>query len=434
MASKESSHKASPKPRSSPLARPEAAAIEQKSLPERLIQRARGAPDSLSPGELLQLQRALGNQAVGRLIGGARRRHPAVQAKLEVGSPEDEYEQEADEVADQVMRTPASSAPTVAPGTVQRKFRSGLAKKSLTKAFVNDAYAYWKDKANKDKPIRDLTDMLLLRVNDELNFPCLWAYKASGSRGSFSRTTWMITLNTSSFSKRAGVTKVGEHSKSEVARIVQTIYHEARHAQQYFRIARMKAGEGKNFLQIMTEMGIPPFVAAVAASKPLKPDSKANRKLLKEAKVWEQITVGKYGNYKGQINTVDDEVDEITAGFKAPSEAARITAIKPGIRKVGKRITDFFDKELVKVEKIAKLDKYDKKVRKTIKNMKKAFKKLKDAFKAQDGHPKKYNTASLKKLTRKLSAITYGAYRSHEHEVDAWAVGGAAGKRFKKKK
>lgn len=43
---------------------------------------------------ILQFQRTLGNRAVGRLI----------QAKLTIGAPGDKYEQEADRVAQQVMR------------------------------------------------------------------------------------------------------------------------------------------------------------------------------------------------------------------------------------------------------------------------------------------------------------------------------------------
>lgn len=50
---------------------------------------------------LLQLQRSLGNQAVQRLF-----RSGAIQAKLTIGAPGDRYEQEADRVADQVMRMP----------------------------------------------------------------------------------------------------------------------------------------------------------------------------------------------------------------------------------------------------------------------------------------------------------------------------------------
>jgi len=50
---------------------------------------------------LLSLQRTIGNQAVQRLIKSG-----ALQAKLKIGQPGDRYEQEADRVADAVMRMP----------------------------------------------------------------------------------------------------------------------------------------------------------------------------------------------------------------------------------------------------------------------------------------------------------------------------------------
>jgi len=48
---------------------------------------------------VLQLQQQIGNQAVQRLLQSGR-----IQAKLTIGEPNDKYEQEADRVADQVMR------------------------------------------------------------------------------------------------------------------------------------------------------------------------------------------------------------------------------------------------------------------------------------------------------------------------------------------
>src|SRR5215204_1625344 len=50
---------------------------------------------------LLELQRAVGNQAIQRLTSS-----PLIQAKLQISAPEDESEQEADRVADSVMRMP----------------------------------------------------------------------------------------------------------------------------------------------------------------------------------------------------------------------------------------------------------------------------------------------------------------------------------------
>ncbi len=50
---------------------------------------------------ILHLQRTIGNQAVQQLMKSG-----VLQAKLRIGQPNDKYEQEADLVADQVMRMP----------------------------------------------------------------------------------------------------------------------------------------------------------------------------------------------------------------------------------------------------------------------------------------------------------------------------------------
>ena len=52
---------------------------------------------------ILYLQRTAWNQAVSRLM-----RSGALQTKLRIGQPGDKYEQEADRVADAVMRMPES--------------------------------------------------------------------------------------------------------------------------------------------------------------------------------------------------------------------------------------------------------------------------------------------------------------------------------------
>jgi hypothetical protein len=60
---------------------------------------ARAQPAQAPPHALLQLQRKIGNRAVSRLV----------QTKLKVGQPGDVFEQEADRVADRVMRMPVSA-------------------------------------------------------------------------------------------------------------------------------------------------------------------------------------------------------------------------------------------------------------------------------------------------------------------------------------
>lgn len=51
-----------------------------------------------------------------------------------------------------------------------------------------------------------------------------------------------------------------------------TVYHETRHAEQWYLMARKRAGEGKTADEITTELGIPKSVAENAVKAPLKRD------------------------------------------------------------------------------------------------------------------------------------------------------------------
>ncbi len=51
--------------------------------------------------QILFLQKTIGNQSVQRLFKSG-----YIQAKLKIGQPNDIYEQEADKVADQIMKIP----------------------------------------------------------------------------------------------------------------------------------------------------------------------------------------------------------------------------------------------------------------------------------------------------------------------------------------
>jgi len=64
-------------------------------------------PAALRPADVRRLQQTLGNRAVGQLLQRPPApQAPAIQAKLLVNAPADAYEQEADRMADQVMRRP----------------------------------------------------------------------------------------------------------------------------------------------------------------------------------------------------------------------------------------------------------------------------------------------------------------------------------------
>jgi hypothetical protein len=87
----------------------QAAAKATQAAPERASVAHGPAPESLPEHPLLLLRHSMGNRAVGRLL----------QTKLKVGPSGDRFEQEADRVAEQVMRMPAPPAPEVEPAESQ---------------------------------------------------------------------------------------------------------------------------------------------------------------------------------------------------------------------------------------------------------------------------------------------------------------------------
>ena len=77
--------------------------LEDKRENKALQTQKTGPSQSISSSaeQILFLQRTIGNQAVGRLLKSG-----ALQAKLRIGQPGDIYEQEADRMAERVMRMP----------------------------------------------------------------------------------------------------------------------------------------------------------------------------------------------------------------------------------------------------------------------------------------------------------------------------------------
>lgn len=85
------------------------AELQRKATLEDAAARAAQNPRALSGGQVIQLQRAIGNRAVNRLIeggpageGGVTQR-ALIQRKLTVGAADDPYEREADRVAARVL-------------------------------------------------------------------------------------------------------------------------------------------------------------------------------------------------------------------------------------------------------------------------------------------------------------------------------------------
>src|SRR5436305_1751586 len=101
---------------------PHSVAIPEHTLP-RAADRGMAPASPLRGGQppLARLHGTYGNQAVLRMLSHSA---PSIQTRLTVNKPGDPFEQEADRVADQVMRMPA-------PATVQRKCSSCAKEENL---------------------------------------------------------------------------------------------------------------------------------------------------------------------------------------------------------------------------------------------------------------------------------------------------------------
>jgi hypothetical protein len=89
-------------------------AIQQRSAAAPSVQSSKKVMRARAP--TYDLQRTIGNSAITRLFNGA-----LPQPKLAVSEPRDEYEREADQVADHVMRMPDPTLVNGQSSMIQRK-------------------------------------------------------------------------------------------------------------------------------------------------------------------------------------------------------------------------------------------------------------------------------------------------------------------------
>jgi hypothetical protein len=99
--------------------------------------------------------------------------------------------------------------------------------------------------------------------------------------GQFQFTTWVMELHKARF-------EVAKPSAEHLAGVARTIAHESRHCEQWFRMARLEAGRGKDAKVIAREMGIPKKIAEAALKSPLKADGPEG----KEADAWYESVYG----------------------------------------------------------------------------------------------------------------------------------------------
>ena len=102
--------------------------------------------------------------------------------------------------------------------------------------------------------------------------------------------TWTLNLGTTAFSA-ASVTD------ATAGAMANTVYHETRHAEQWHRMARVRAGAGVTAADIATQMGIPARVATSAFGQPL---SGAGQEAT-EGNAWYQSVYGTGAAARGTV-------------------------------------------------------------------------------------------------------------------------------------
>ena len=230
-------------------------------------------PRTLAPA--LRLQRAIGNKAVGQVLA----------------------------------RAPA------------RPRQTGLRREDAMARYCRKAVIFWLN--NPDAELHHFAIFLGAAANTELNALGIPDVKvhvknvgAGGAAAIFDHEGWAMFINPDTFTNRPEeVHSLGDLTADEAAIIAMTVYHEARHGEQHFRIARLEAGRGEEIDPMMDQ-----DAAAAAAADPLKARG-ADALELREARDWYSVEYGDDSTYREAVTDWQGKIREM---------ARRARDVKPG--------------------------------------------------------------------------------------------------------
>ncbi|WP_341716364.1 hypothetical protein QQG74_20395 [Micromonospora sp. FIMYZ51] len=181
----------------------------------------------------MNLQRQVGNRAVTALLSGSRTRTPPVW-RLPTTAVGAEVTT-ALRVEDRPVTTSGPEVIAADPPLVQRHV--GLAKKKTAKAYATSTAKAFRHPGVSPKSFDDVLKAQQLALDEALQkhqIPptTLVAVQqgANGVRAGFVRKDWRIEVNQDAFPEPIDATKV--------KKLAATVYHEARHAEQWFNMIR----------------------------------------------------------------------------------------------------------------------------------------------------------------------------------------------------
>lgn len=363
---------------------------------------------------ILQRQRLQGNQAVAKLMA-----KPKAAPKNRIQRAEESIDDNA---------------------------RFGLALPSNITTFASAIHNYAKD--NPEKTLGDLIGEMEKQSAAALSSAEV-SYKPNYVRNDLPGTTnaqfnwgtWTISIDPTRIHKDGQTAKLKDIKPERVARAANSMYHETRHCEQFYLIARMLAGQGQSPKTINQGTAIN-FVAAFSASlKPLKrpgwierhitgnaADMAKRNKQMDMAQIWYDSAFGKYKGFRTMTSEVKARVKEMMAYHKL-AEADQTwanfhTHYGGAIQKLkNSTIPDHITTMRDKLGAVAKPNAYEKRMKKAADDMFTAAGKLSADYDASKEDVAMYN--KLKSARAELSSARYDGYRAYSFEMDAWATGGA---------
>ena len=336
---------------------------------------ARHPGTSRNAAPALTLQRVIGNKAVGQVL--ARKQAPK-------------------------------------PATPQ----TGLRRREPADRVARKAVIFMKN--NGHIPMHHFANFLGAALNTELDMLGVPNVKvqissagAGGAAAIFDAENWAMVLNPDSFTQY-GVETIGEMTEDEAGIVAMTVYHEARHAEQRFRVARLQAAEGEEAGFLM-----PDEVAAAASDWPLEG---ASRTELREAKNWRTNTVGADAMYREAATWW---MGEAKSALKVVREVGKDHAEVQ--ERLGRLLRDW-GKHGAAGEVIAShLASAQKRgasvVAGDVKNIDRAYKRAQAAHKELDADSPPADFKPLEEALLELYRALHGAYRNQPVEHDAWEAG-----------
>ncbi|ROR93998.1 hypothetical protein EDD28_3427 [Salana multivorans] len=153
------------------------------------------------------------------------------------------------------------------PRTLPRIFASGLNTAGEGESFGGDVQSEVVDEWATLATPAARRDRLVELVNQRLTAAGVPPMTAAAdpnpvNSGSFDFTVWVMLVGD-------GALGGGEITQEAAADVADTVYHEARHTEQWFRMAQYRASQGLSAAGIAAELGIPVAIARLARAAPL---------------------------------------------------------------------------------------------------------------------------------------------------------------------